>query len=587
MTETLSSTLNPSADVFIPGKSSNLKDSTNPEGEMKDVSAPFRPISKTKKIDNYSSGHTKEIAKQLLLDYLAEKKNRGEKTITRREIAKIVEKVLSANSCKVNPKIIPIEARLSTLPEVGKLKDVEAENEIINYRAAKPFTFDLSVFKPPKPSPFLLSLYGLYRHEQAVRPLLSLTLPPSNLKDNAWSITSKDLSLWNPSCGEPCSCPPMFGYSLPPSFFGNLFNLDYKCSKEEIHFCRYPPSENGNESVIFNIKTDHPVEVDLLEDCFEDESKRESNLEFYSEQLKTIVSGVCDSISDEKTEEVKTSSTEDSEVNENYQEMFWDSDQSEFVRSEEIREDDGCHPLLEMEYPEPNEGVTPEIHEMLRKCLSPDYNNDAKESEIDEGINTTCCDPPCSIWCQESPKFERSDSVSSSSSVSANIGILTDTTDFLLNASNGSIPSNGGTDVESNFHKRIFKRSFSANDCDLSYAERYKVNHEIPQISTSSREDLEFLRRDPINFFKSLRKSDSWKDNDSGIVTQWSSQEEIDIYSDMREGYYEFDQDHAPMWSLFNGEDSLWKPLPECAQDQHSKFMPKRVRDLRRQRSVN
>ncbi|GBN59290.1 hypothetical protein AVEN_128731-1 [Araneus ventricosus] len=585
MIETVSSTLNPSADVFIPGKNSNLMDATNYEGGMKDISAPFWTISKMKDIKNYRKGQMRETAKQLVIDYLAEKRNRGEKTITRQEILKILERVLSTSSCKVNPKIMLIEARLSTFPEVGKLKDVETDNEAINCCVAKPFTFDLSVLKPPKPSIFLSSLYGLYRHEQAVRPLLSLTLPPSNLEDNLWSVTSKDLSLWNPYCDEPCTCPPMFGYSLSPSVFGNLFNLDYKCSKEGIHLCRYPPSANGNESMLFNTKPDYQVQVELLEDCIEDESKGESNLEFYSEQLKAIVSGVCDSISDETTEESKTSLMEYCEVNENYMDMLWDADPSEFVRSDEILEDDNCHPLLEMDYPETNEGVTAEIEEIIRRGLSPDHKMDnAKESEVDEGIDTSCCDPPCSIWCKESPKFERSDSVSSSSSVSANIGLLTDTTDFLLNASKGSILSNGETDIESHLHKRIFKRSFSANDCDLSYEERYKINYEVPQFSTSSREDLGFLRRDPINFFKSLRKGESWKD-DSGIVTHWSSQEEIDIYSDVIDGSY--DQDHAPMWSLFNGEDSLWKPLPECAQDQHSKFMPKRVRDLRRQRSVN
>ncbi|CAL1277083.1 unnamed protein product [Larinioides sclopetarius] len=415
MTETVSSTLNPSADVFIPGKNPSLKDSTNcDEGKMKDISTSFWTNYKTKEIKNCLTGQMREIAKQLVIDYLAEKKNRGEKTITRQEIIKIFERVLLTSSCKVNPKIMPIEARLSTFPAVGKLKDVEMDNEEINYCLAKPVTFNLSVFKPPKPSMFLSCLYGLYRHEQAVRPLLSLTLPPSNLEDNLWSVSSKDLSLWNPYCDEPCSCPPMFGYSMPPNFFGNLFNLEYNCPKEGIHFCRYPPSANGNESMLFNTKPEYPVEIELLEDCFEDEKTGESNLEFYSEQLKTIVSGVCDSISDETTEESKASLMEDCE---NYKDIFWDADPSEFVRNDEILEDDNCHPLLEMDYAEANEGVAPEIEEMIRRCLSPNHKMDnAKESEVDEGINTGCCDPPCSIWCQGSPKFERSSSVSSSSS---------------------------------------------------------------------------------------------------------------------------------------------------------------------------
>ncbi|XP_055929876.1 uncharacterized protein LOC129960454 isoform X2 [Argiope bruennichi] len=414
MIETVSSTLNPSADIFVPGKISNLKDVMNSD-EMKNISAPFWTISKTKGIKNYTVNQMKEIAKQLVKDYLAEKRNRGEKTITKQEIIKIFERVILTSSCKVNPKIIPIEDHLSTFPEVGKLKYMGVDIEAINYCTGKSCTFDLSVFKPPKPSIFLSSLYGLYRHEQATRPLLSLTLPPRNLEDNLWSVTPKDLSLWNPNCDEPCRCPPMFGYCMPPSVLGNLFNLDHNCSKEGIHFCRYPPSSNGNESILFDTKPDCPVEMELLEDCTENESKGELNLESCLEQLKTIVSGICDLISAETTKKPETSFIDIDEVTEDYKVKFWDTDPSKFVRTDEILEDDNCHPLLEMDYPEANEGVTAEIEEMIRRCFSPDSKrNSAKQSEVDEGINTSFCDPPCSVWCHDSPKIERQDSISSS-----------------------------------------------------------------------------------------------------------------------------------------------------------------------------
>ncbi|GFV98783.1 uncharacterized protein TNCV_2913001 [Trichonephila clavipes] len=226
-------------------------------------------------------------------------------------------------------------------------------------------------------------------------------------------------------------------------------------------------------------------------------------------------------------------------------------------------------------------GVSPEIEEMIRKCLSPESKTNGGEAlKIDAETRIGMCDPPCSVWCHAGPKLERSDSVLSSSSASAAISLLKDTTDFLLNACNGRISSKKrtGSKLDLPRSKRNFKRSFSANDCDLSYDERCRVDYQIPRFSTSSREDLEFLRRDPINFFKTKGdRNDSWKDNDSGIDSFWSSQEDFyDTNPELKDGYCDL-EDIAPMWSLFTGEDSLWKPLPDCALPDHTKFMHKRV----------
>ncbi|GFT00945.1 uncharacterized protein NPIL_582251 [Nephila pilipes] len=534
---------------------------------------------------------SKEILQKMFREYIDEKKSRGEETLTKQEIISTIERIISTSYNVNNKRVMRLKSCLSKyLPASIKLDNTEVEEKTVSRYLTNSATFDLSVFRPPKPSIFLASLCGLYSHEQAVRPLLSLAHRPDNLKD-IWSVTHKDLELWNPCCIEPCECPPIFGYSIPPNFFGNIFDLHYNCLNESVHLARYTETPKGNEYMLLDSRPDCELDIDSIVDDCEEERKADLNMEFYSEQLKEIVSDVCDLISDENdpVEGSIARLMDNYTVSEDYSEMFWDTDPSKSeVTSEHILEDDNCHPLLEDRDSKLDEGISPEIEEMIRKCLSNSNEDSDENPKIEENLRGMC-DPPCSVWCRAGPKLERSDSVLSSSSASAAINLLKDTTYFLLNECNGRISSKKKSDskLDLPLNKRNFKRSFSANDCDLSYDERYRLDYRIPRFSTSSREDLEFLRSDPINFFKSLGyRSESWKDNDSGIVSHGSSQE--DFYNsniEMRDGYCDL-EDIAPMWSLFSGEDSLWKPLPDCALPDQMKCMHKRVRDLRRQRSL-
>ncbi|GFR23397.1 uncharacterized protein TNCT_134271 [Trichonephila clavata] len=517
-------------------------------------------------------------------EYIDEKISRGEETFTKQEIISTIERIISTSYNTNNKRVLRIKSCLTKyLPASIKLESAEAD-ERTKY-LTNSITFNLSVFRPPKQSIFLSSLYGLYSHEQAVRPLLSLTYCPDNLKD-IWSVTRQDLMLWNPCCIEPCRCPPMFGYSIPPSFFGKILDLNYECSNKGIHLARYTETSKGNECMLLDSRPDYSLDIKSIADDCEEEVKVDVNLEFYLEQLKAIVTNVCDLISDNDKDPVEDSIStlmDSCTIYEDYSEKLWDTDPSESeVTCDQILEDDNCHPLLEARESVLDEvsGVSPEIKEMIRKCLSPESKMNGDEApKIDAETLIGMCDPPCSVWCHAGPKLERSDSVLSSSSASAAISLLRDTTDFLLNACNAGISSKKITDSKLDFPlgKRNFKRSFSANDCDLSYDERCRLDYQIPRFSTSSREDLEFLRRDPINFFKTRGdRNDSYQDNDSGIDSFWSSQEDFyDTNPESKDGYCDLG-DIAPMWSLFTGEDSLWKPLPDCAPPDHTKFMHKR-----------
>ncbi|PRD28759.1 UNVERIFIED_CONTAM: hypothetical protein NCL1_31458 [Trichonephila clavipes] len=525
---------------------------------------------------------SKDVLQEMFREYMNEKKSRGEETFTKQEIISTIEKIISTSYSINNKRVLRIKSCLTKyLPASIKLENTETDAKTKNY-LTNSITFDLSVFRPPKQSMFLSSLCGLYSHEQAVRPLLSLTHRPDNVKD-IWSVTRQDLMLWNPCCMEPCRCPPMFGYSIPPSFFGEVLPLNYECSNKNVHLARYTETSKGNECMLLDSRPDYsPDFKSIVDDC--EEVKADFNLEFYLEQFKAIVAGVCDLISDNDKEPIEESIStlmDNYTIYEDYSAKLWDTDPSESeVTCDQILEDDNCHPLLEARESVSDQGVSPEIEEMIRKCLSPESKTNGGEAlKIDAETRIGMCDPPCSVWCHAGPKLERSDSVLSSSSASAAISLLKDTTDFLLNACNGRISSKKrtGSKLDLPRSKRNFKRSFSANDCDLSYDERCRVDYQIPRFSTSSREDLEFLRRDPINFFKTKGdRNDSWKDNDSGIDSFWSSQEDFyDTNPELKDGYCDL-EDIAPMWSLFTGEDSLWKPLPDCALPDHTKFMHKR-----------
>lgn len=567
---TKSSNLNPLANTFVP--SNSLVSSE---------------IAIRKKVS------TQSLASKLIKDLLDNKKNKCDKAVTQEDFMVILEKLIP-----VHYELIPDDCKLMSyltkkIPNRISIKVTgEERDKSYGKDSNKIKPFDLSLFNSPQASILLVTLWGLYRHEQAMRPMLSLTYRPEKLKDPIWSVTSQDLKIWNPSATEsPCDCPPMFGYTIPLNFFGNPFNLTSSCSRKDLHLNHYPETTDGNEFIFLRNFQENKTPINAFAE-FEEILNVEYNLEYYSEQMKGIVSSVCNLISAEDVE-CKCSTLLPSDiVSGSFIETLWDSDSSKSDKpmNDEVEEDDNCHPLLDaccqndIDFDTEVSGIVHEVEEMLQRSLSTESATD-NANLAEETEPTSTCDPPCSVWCNSHP-ISRSNSVSSDI-----ISFLNETTEFLLNNETfaSKEPLNKLKTGTVNAQKACFRRSFSVNDCDL-YDERYKVDT-IPQVSTSTREALSFLRKDPINFFKRLRnRSDSWKDNDSGIMSRGSSQEEIFSEGDSKgtgESCSEY-EDPASMWGFFSGEGSLWKPLPSSAQPNESTRIPhKRVRDLRRQRSIN
>lgn len=175
-----------------------------------------------------------------------------------------------------------------------------------------------------------------------------------------------------------------------------------------------------------------------------------------------------------------------------------------------------------------------EVKEMIRKSLS---------NESDTEITPLNCNPPCSVWCS---KLEGSESLHNrTKSDSSAIGLLSETSELITGISLCTDPLK--------HLKPSFKRSFSANDCDPSYDYKTKMGPS-------------FFKNSSCRMAKV--RSDSWKDSDSGILTRWSSQE--DVFSEEESGKGFRSSNGAPMWNFFSGDDSLWKPLPESEQSRSS-----------------
>lgn len=155
---------------------------------------------------------------------------------------------------------------------------------------------------------------------------------------------------------------------------------------------------------------------------------------------------------------------------------------------------------------------------MIRRSLSTEYDTDI----------TPDCNPPCSEWCS---KRERSPSLQSQQNTSG-IGLLSETSELITSIS---------SDCNQKQSRPSYLRSLSDDDCYGKHSEN---------MTNSS------LKMN-LSHFKTKSLGESWKDNDSGVVSQWSSLE--DVFEESG-GTRSVDRS-APMWTFFSGEGSLWQPL--------------------------
>lgn len=583
MSEGKSSTLNPLANSFVPSKMAEMT--------------------------------TMRRVAESLLKKVVEKESKGE-TFSKKEIANIVGELIllkykdspGVDISKVNRYLTEKILSSKTLPEIRPIHDK------LICKVDK-ISFDLSKFEPPETPLLLVSFWGLYRHEQAVRPLLSLPHRPEVVKDKIWSIDSFDKELWNQSCvKDVCQCPPIFGYAIPPACFGNPLKLSYSCSVETIHLNHYPESIEGNEFILTNYFNCNILDEHPFTDDFENTVSIKINLDDLAIAFENIMYGLCDLLTkyceflDDCPEDLvspveEVECTEETvfnlvstDENENSSPL-WDDCNTESnscaVISEEL-DDDEDHPLLEIKNYDPDEGVSKEIEEMIRRSLSPKkvehQNSLTVEFEDVEPIEIMC-NPPCSVWCTNACKdndpaaTDNNTSVPVSTDDIPHINLISPE-DLVPEAESEpeivKIDLKPSLDTESELPKRLFKRSLSVNDCDpYYYCGRFDFQGTIAQATYSS--ELFKFKSSGKDFgnFQPFIRSNSWKDTDSGFVSYYSSQEDL---CDK-----EYDE-KGSMWGLFSGEDSLWKPLPECstqAKKDEKQVTHKRVRDLRRQRSLN
>lgn len=86
---------------------------------------------------------------------------------------------------------------------------------------------------------------------------------------------------------DDCTCPAIFGYVIPPNFFGNPFNLNYSCKKNGIHTSYASPDLKMREVPEFVEDSSLHKTLDL---------KGKTTLEQYSLELSMIIKDVCETI---------------------------------------------------------------------------------------------------------------------------------------------------------------------------------------------------------------------------------------------------------------------------------------------------
>ncbi|XP_015905047.1 uncharacterized protein [Parasteatoda tepidariorum] len=530
-------------------------------------------------IPNRKTEVIREMAAKSITELWEKKKANGETTVTNEELAKLVGHFISigfkelAHSDKVKIQIY-INKKLTKVPSVRPISDLCKIRSKLSMKRTKPESFETPNL------PFLLvAFWGLYRHEQAQRPLLSLTNRPDALKDKVWSVDASDYKLWNQSCvSKVCKCPPIFGYSIPSDFFGVSF-YKYSCSEKEIHLNHYPESTNGNEFLLTNNWHHGFVDEQPFEDIIVDTSNV-ADVDTLTNQFETIVSGICSILI--KCEEDTDSGIEDQEVDEvDFYNSFWDDSPSKVSHvpfSQQNREtlfDDDDHPLLVVTEMSQEQDVSSEVKEMIRKSLTPTTDKFITPFVVDE--EKEVCDPPCSIWCDSVKKGNGvEDSVKIPSDLSENPRFK----DLVDLVSSEQLYSKKKTEPINMMLKSAPK--FCGNkmgDWDPYY---YKTNVDIGVTAyasnlITSKEKFTFLQKDAVNS-KSYYGSGSWDDSDSGFVSRSSSED--DIFDEICE--------KDSMWKFVNSEDSLWQPLPECVETNTKIPLPhKRVHDFRCKRSVS
>ncbi|KAG8192447.1 hypothetical protein JTE90_017977 [Oedothorax gibbosus] len=533
------SSLNPLANTFVPSNVSGVVS----EAAVFGIEQKLLPKETIRSVASYYIQKIIEV-----------KRERREYSLTKSEMVSLIQKLICLQYNISNRyDLLCIRSYLTDKIPNAVLLDLAESDETSKSGRSNPQTYSL----PPKTF-LLVAFYGLYRHEQAFRPMLSLSHRPEVLKDKVWSLTDNDLKLWNRSVVRSCSCPPMFGYTIPSGFFGNPFKLSNSCQMTQIHMTCSEDGENSNEYILnrdFGLK--QTAEDDFV--CFEEPIDKESttlynsnvlkvtlaksDIRYYSDQLESIVSSVYSMI-DEYETCVETDDLVDEGYGscENFPESLWNPNISEMTMVDDlIEEDNNYHPLLDVKAPEIEE-VSSEVQEMIRRSLS-------TESDTDIAPD---CSPPCSEWCSKRERFQNLQHQTNPDG--RGIGLLSETSELITDISSG---------CNQVLHSRPnYRRSLSADDC---YG-KYYANTEMSSLKRNS------------SLFKTKSLCDSWKDTDSGVGTQWSSQEDV-----FEESGGSRSADKAPMWNFFSGEDSLWQPLQ--LSEQSKLTCHKRVRDLKRQTS--
>lgn len=313
-----SSSLNPLASTFVP---SNLSGAVCSEASI---------FARERNVVAKQSISIKSVASYYVQKIIEVKKERGEYSLAKSEMVGLIQKLICLQYNISNQHdMLCIKSYLSDkIPNAVLLNLTECDESSAS-RKNVPRNCDILTFRPPPQSFLLVAFFGLYRHEQAFRPMLSLSYRPEALQDKVWSVTEKDLKLWNHSIVQSCDCPPMFGYSIPSKFFGNPLHLSDLCPLNKIHMSCSEESETGNEYILQDNVRTYPIAEEGFVD-FEEIVAARSDLGYYSEQLKAIVSSVYNMIDElEKYPIAEDLRDEGYESCENFSESLWNADISE------------------------------------------------------------------------------------------------------------------------------------------------------------------------------------------------------------------------------------------------------------------
>lgn len=360
-----------------------------------------------------------------------------------------------------------------------------------------------------------------------------------------------------------CTCPPMFGCIIPPDFFGNPFNLNSSCNKKRIHVCHYSLANekevSSNTTSVLRTQTD-----------FKNSRETKLNVKYTSGIVGGRIKEDYQFVSRSSTR--KAIKTEDNSENQiefcfKSEEKLCNRSRENFIESEHFNlddlemdvempkdiptiADDDVHQLLDEGIPI---AVVKEVCPALKKLVEPP--GIGLSFELPE---TTICNPPCSVWCDSLPQPVKD-------TYQKFIKSLPQVEDLC----NFSKPEN--VQRHDSTLKASYKRSFSANDCcEQNYEDVFQSDPESARAC---------LAKHPLSY--------KFNQHDSSVKEQKYMPLNENMY--MINGNSSNTRFNNSMWGLFDGEDSLWQALPDCAQSfdqserQNSHF--RRDREIKRQMS--